>query len=31
MLRELGHRPLDPSEHAMGRHGVALRDAEEAA
>jgi hypothetical protein len=31
MLRELGHRPLDPSEYAMGRHGVALRDAEEAA
>jgi hypothetical protein len=30
MLRELGHRPLDPSEHAMGRHGVALRDEEAA-
>jgi hypothetical protein len=26
MLRELGHRPLEPSEYAMGRHGVALRD-----
>jgi hypothetical protein len=30
MLRELGHRPLDPSEHAMGRHGVTLRDEEAA-
>jgi hypothetical protein len=26
MLRELGYRPLEPSEHRMGRHGVALRD-----
>jgi hypothetical protein len=26
MLRELGHRPLEPSEYPIGRRGVALRD-----
>jgi hypothetical protein len=30
MLLELGHRPLDPSEWPLGRHGVALRDQEAA-
>jgi hypothetical protein len=28
MLRELGYRPLEPSEYPMGRHGVALREEE---
>lgn len=26
MLRELGHRPLEPSEYPIGRRGVALRE-----
>jgi hypothetical protein len=30
MLRELGHRPLEPSEYALGRRGVALRDEDRA-
>jgi hypothetical protein len=30
MLRELGHRPLEPSEWPMGRHGIALRDEDRA-
>jgi hypothetical protein len=30
MLRELGHRPLEPSEYSTGRHGVALREEDRA-